>query len=161
MIAFIGFLNLVLVGLLAGSIFGIWLGYNPAEFSYPTYVEYQQNAIRSLNTIMPILGLITIILTVVSAAAQRNQQSVFYTLIIAAVLLISGGLITRFGNQPINAVVMRWSDSDVPGNWSELRDKWWQFHIGRTVVTVIAFCLITWVSIRKDSSNEKNVKNYG
>lgn len=141
------------MGLLAGSIAGIWLGYNPAGFAYATYVEHQQNAIRSLNTIMPILGLVTIILTVVSAAAQRNQRPVFYTLVLAAALLISGGLVTRFGNQPINAVVMTWSDSSVLENWSDLRDKWWQFHIGRTVVTVLAFCLITWVSIRKEPSN--------
>jgi hypothetical protein len=149
MIVFIRFLNLIMAGLIAGSIAGISLGYNPASFSYPTYVEYQQNAIASLNTIMPILGLITIILTLVSAFSQKTKKSVLITLLVAATLLIAAGLITRFGNQPINAEVMKWSPSNTPANWSELRADWWQFHLGRTVLSVIAFCLIAWTSVRK------------
>ena len=65
-------------------------------------------------------------------------------------LLIISGLVTKFGNQPINALVMTWHDTDVPNNWTELRDEWWSFHKIRAVTTFIAFSLIVWTGMRKD-----------
>lgn len=141
--------NVILAGLVAGIIFGVWIGFNPQHLSAPTYVEQQQNAIKALNTLMPLLGLMTIIITVTSAFLQRHDKSIFIVLLMAAAFLIVSGLVTRFGNQPINSIVMTWSKDNVPDNWTELRDKWWALHIARTVVTLIAFCLIVWASIRK------------
>ena len=146
----IRFLNLLMAGLVAGTVFGIWIGYNPKNLSVNTYVEYQQGAIKALNTLMPILGLISIILTVIAAILQKQNQFVFVTLIIAAGFLLISGLITKFGNQPINSVVMTWSKASTPMNWSELRDKWWLLHKLRTLTTFISFCLIIWSNIRNN-----------
>src|SRR5687768_15388719 len=117
--------NVILAGLVAGIIFGVWIGFNPQNLSAPTYVEQQQNAIKALNTLMPLLGLVTIIITVTSAFLQRHDKTVFIVLLMAAIFLIVSGLVTRFGNQPINSIVMTWSKDNVPDNWTELRDKWW------------------------------------
>ena len=146
----IRFLNILMAGLVAGTIFGIWIGFNPQNLSASTYIEHQQSVIKSLNNIMPILGLITIILTVISAFMQKDNKIIFISLLVAAVLLIISGLVTRFGNQPINAIVMTWDKVDVPSNWTELRDKWWSLHIIRAVTSIAAFCLIVWTSMRKN-----------
>jgi uncharacterized membrane protein len=138
-----------MAGLVAGIIFGVWIGFNPQHLSASTYVEQQQNAIKALNTLMPLFGLVTIIFTVTSAILQRNDKSTFVLLLVAAALLIVSGLVTRFGNQPINSIVMTWSKDNVPDNWTELRDKWWSMHIVRTLAALFAFCLIVWASIRK------------
>lgn len=143
------FLNILMAGLVAGTIFGIWIGYNPENLSPQAYVELQQNTIGLLNTLMPVLGLITIILTVTAAFLQKQHQPVFITLLIAAGFLITSGLITKFGNQPINSIVMTWNRMDVPANWMELRDKWWTLHSIRTLTAVIAFCLIIGSNMRK------------
>jgi uncharacterized membrane protein len=147
---FIRFINILISGLVAGILVGIWLGYNPMTFSFSTYLEYQQGAIRSLNTIMPLLGLISILLTLTSAFLQKKNKIVYRTLLIAGILLIIGGLVTKFGNQPINSTVMTWNNSIVPDNWTELRNKWWSLHELRTVTILFAFCLIVWATIRKD-----------
>jgi uncharacterized membrane protein len=139
----------IMAGLVAGIIFGVWIGFNPQHLSAATYVEQQQNAIKALNTLMPLLGLMTIILTITSAFLQRRDKGTFIVLLVAAVLLIVSGLVTRFGNQPINSIVMTWSKDSVPDNWTELRDKWWSLHIVRTLAALFAFCLIVWASIRK------------
>ncbi|MEO8472718.1 MAG: DUF1772 domain-containing protein [Chryseolinea sp.] len=143
------FINIVMAGLIAGTLFGIWLGYNPAGFSYSAYVEYQQNAIRSLNTIMPLLGLVTIIITFISARFLRKESNVLLFLLSAALLLIISGLITRFGNQPINAIVMTWNKAVAPTDWKELRDKWWTLHIFRMVASTAAFCLTVMVACKR------------
>lgn len=146
----IRFLNIVMVALVAGTIFGIWLGYNPKDLSAPTYIEQQQGAINALNTLMPILGLIAILLTLASAFLQRKDKLVFRILLIAILLFIISGITTKFGNQPINSIVMTWDMNSPPSNWMELRDKWWTYHIIRTLTTLGGLCLVVWVSIRKD-----------
>ncbi len=59
--------NIAFAALIAGGMFVIWAGYNPATLSPSTYVEQQQNAIRGLNVLMPVLGAIAVLLTLISA----------------------------------------------------------------------------------------------
>lgn len=146
----IRFLDILLAGLIAGTVCGIWLGYNPAHLSAQAYVEQQQNVIRSLNTLMPLLGMITIVLTILSAFLQKKRGPIFVMLLAASALLITSGLVTRFGNQPINAIVMTWDKADIPGNWTELRDQWWSLHTIRAATSLLAFGLIGWAHMRKD-----------
>ena len=146
----IRFFNIVMTALVAGTIFGIWIGYNPKDLSAPTFIEQQQNVIMALNTLMPILGLIAILLTLTSAFAQRKNKKTFSILLVASLFLILSGLTTRFGNQPINSIVMTWDMNTPPNNWMELRDRWWIFHELRTLSAFIGLCLVVWTSIKKD-----------
>jgi uncharacterized membrane protein len=139
-----------MVALVTGTIFGIWIGYNPKDLSAPTFIEQQQNAILALNTLMPILGLITILLTLTSAFLQRKDKIAFSILVVASVFLIVSGLITKFGNQPINSIVMTCDMNTPPNNWTELRNQWWIFHEFRTLSAFIGLCLIVWTSLKKD-----------
>jgi len=146
----IRFLNLIMVALVTGATFGIWLGYNPKDLSSATYIEQHQNAVRALNTLMPVLGMIGMLLTIISAFLHRKEKSVFVTLWVAVFFLIMTGLATRFGNQPINAIIMTWDMNSAPDNWMRLRDEWWTYHTIRTFTGITALCLIAWTSIRKD-----------
>jgi len=46
----IRFISLLLTSLLVGTMFGVWLGFNPAALTAPAHVEMQQNAIRAPNS---------------------------------------------------------------------------------------------------------------
>ena len=69
----------------------------------------QQHAIGALNVVLPVLGGITVLLTMVAAALAAGDRPRLALLLLAAACFIVAGLITRFLNQPINAVVMTWS----------------------------------------------------
>ncbi len=103
------FFLLFLLSLLVGTMFGILVGYNPAGLSALAYVEQQQNAIRSFNTLLPSMGALCIVLTVGLAFRLRSDRRVCYLHVVAAILMVVAALVTRFGNQPINAIVMTWS----------------------------------------------------
>ena len=148
-ISVVRFVNVVLVGLMTGMVFGVWLGCDPKQMSFPGYVEYQQGLINAFNVLMPLLGLMVILLTMLSAVLQREDKGIFITLLLAIALLILSGLITRFGNQPINAVVMTWKPDSPPSDWMALRDKWWSLHIVRSLAIGMSFCLVTWSSLRR------------
>ena len=135
------FLSLFLTALLVGSMFGVWLGFNPAALSPAAFVEMQQNAIRALNVSLPALGFLCILLTAVLAVLTRNRPRARYLLVAAVVCLVTAGLVTRFGNQPINAIVMTWTPQAPGSDWTALRDTWWQLHVYRTIAGVAALAL--------------------
>ena len=134
----IRFLGLLLMSLLVGTMFGIWLGFNPSALTAATYVEQQQNAIRALNTALPLLGAVCILLTAALAVLTKGESRSRYLLVAAVVFLLVAGLVTRFENQPINSLVMSWSAQTPGANWMELRDAWWNWHIVRTIAGILA-----------------------
>lgn len=150
MTSIIRFLNIILTALLAGISLGIWLGFNPMNLSPATYIEQQQNMLRSLNTLMISLVIITTVITIFSAVIQKGDKPVFIALLVASAFLISCILISKLGNQPINDTIMTWTTvSSLPSDWTSLRNRWWDLHIMRTITELIALCLVTWTSIRK------------
>ena len=152
----IGFLNLLVVALVAGTVFGIWLGYNPVALSSTAYVEQQQGAIRALNVLMPILGAIGIFLTITSAILARAERRTLFILVAAVACLVTAGLVTRFGNQPINAIVITWDPKAAPPEWIMLRDTWWQWHTLRTVASVCGLCLLLLANPMGKSSGQSD-----
>lgn len=146
----IRFLNIILAALLAGVSFGIWIGFNPMSLSETVYVGQQQNMLLSLRVLMVALVLITTILTVISAFLQKSNKPVFIALVTASILFVACILITRFGNKPIDDIVLTWTSNSIPENWRELRDKWWSLHKLRTIAEILSLFIITWAQIKKD-----------
>jgi archaellum biogenesis protein FlaJ (TadC family) len=146
----IRFINIIITALLAGVSFGIWIGFNPLDLSFSTYVEQQQNMLQALKVLMISLVVIATIITLASAFLQKNNKPSSIALLVAAVFFIACILITRFGIIPIDDTVMTWTSESLPDNWTGLRDKWWSFHIMRTIAELIALFLITWASIKRD-----------
>ena len=135
------FILLLVLSLLVGTTFGIWVGFNPSNLSAAAYIEQQQNAIRSLNTLLPVMGAVCILLAGWLAIRMKNNPRDRYLLVAAIVCLVVAALVTRFGNQPINAQVMTWSAQSPPPNWAQLRDTWWQWHVVRTLAAILGLAL--------------------
>jgi uncharacterized membrane protein len=136
------FVLLMLVSLLVGTMVGIWAGFNPANLSPSAYVEQQQNAIAALNVLLPVVGAICIVLTLLLAYLSTGDPRSRYMLVTAAALLVVAGLVTRFSNQPINAIVVTWNAQAPAANWQQLRDSWWHWHVVRSLAGVGALALL-------------------
>lgn len=150
------FLNIIIAALLAGVSFGIWIGFNPMDLPASVYIVQQQNMLQALRVLMVMLVFLATFITIISAFLQKSNKTVFVTLLIAAIFFISCILITRFGNKPIDNIVLTWTSDSFPGNWTELRDKWWILHIMRTIAELAALILVTWTSIKKsETANSK------
>ena len=147
----IRFSNIILVALLAGASFGIWMGFNPMNYSVSTYIEQQQHLVLSLQTLLVSLVIIATLVTITSAFLQRKNKNIFIALLFAALFLLSCILITRLGNLPIQTEILTWKTNSFPENWTILRDKWWTFHIMRTIAELIALALVAWASVQKNN----------
>ena len=148
----IRFLNIILVALLAGTSFGIWVGLNPANYSTSTYIEQQQHLVLSLQTLLVSLVIIATLVTITSAFLQREDKKTFMALLVAACFLLLCIVITRFGNLPIQTEMMTWNIHAVPDGWMVLRDQWWSFHIQRTIAELVALALVAWTSVQRSNA---------
>jgi uncharacterized membrane protein len=144
------FANLLCASLLVGAMFGAQLFLNPAGLTAPSYILVQQQGIRRFNTTLPALGAATILLTVSAAILARTDSRRVYLLSAAAVCFIAAGLVTRFLNQPLNAVVMTWRPETYPSDWTTLRDEWWRGHIVRLASGLLGLSLVIAASLMRE-----------
>ena len=138
----IDFTNLLLSALLGGALFCTRLLLNPAGLNAARYVALQQNGIRTLHPVMPRLGALTIASTLAAAFFARNNGFRISLLLIATGCFIAAGLITRFRNMPINAIVIGWNADAPPEIWTRLRDAWWSWHTARLAVALTGLALV-------------------
>ena len=145
----IRFADLFLAALSVGAMFCVWLVFDPEGLDASSYVVLQQQGIRGLNIVMPLMGAATIIATLAAAALSRADRTRMIMLIVAAGTFVAAGLITRFLNQPINAIVMRWSPASVPDEWMALRDAWWRWHLARLACGLGGLTLVILAEIMR------------
>jgi hypothetical protein len=154
----IRFINTFMAALVMGIVFGVWAGFNSHNLSAVVYIEQQQNSIRNLNVLMPVLGLITIMITLLAAFLQRAQKRIMFSLVIAASFFIATGLITRFGNQVLNAEMMTWNSLNPPPDWQTMRDRWWLLHCYRTITALAGMLVLIWVNTATLTANDERVE---
>nr|WP_295890040.1 anthrone oxygenase family protein [uncultured Devosia sp.] len=133
---------LVLLGLVVGSMFGIWRGYDITTYAPATFIEVHQGSVRGLNVLLPALAAASLILVLILAAIARQRPAVLGLYLATAAAIIAGGVITRLLNQPINDQVMAWTSASIPADWTALRDRWWSWHQVRLAVTLGAQLLL-------------------
>lgn len=144
----IEFMNVLLAALVVGTLFGVSLFLNPAGLEASSYVTLQQQGIRTMNRVMPALGAVTILATISAAVLGRGDPARLSLRLAAAVCFVTIGLITRFLNQPINAIVMTWRGDSLPSNWTRLRDDWWRWHLLRLGTGLVGLSLLIVVALK-------------
>jgi uncharacterized membrane protein len=100
---------------------------------------------------MPAFGAATAMVTVAAAVLGRENSTRFGLLIAAVLCFLAAGLITRLRNQPINLLVMTWRSDSPPANWTELRDKWWRWHLIRLIAGLGGLCLLIVATLHRAS----------
>lgn len=136
-------LAIVVLGLVAGSMFGTWRGYDVAQYSPAAFLEVHQGSVRGLNLLLPAMGLAALLLTATLAVLARSHPGTLWLYVASVVLIATAALITRFGNQPINQQVMAWTSESLPENWQTLRDAWSNWHLARFSAATLALVFLT------------------
>ena len=66
--------SLMLVGLLAGSVFGVWRAFDFAQYTPAAYLEVHQGAVRGLDMLLPVQGILAIVIVVALAIGARHDR---------------------------------------------------------------------------------------
>jgi uncharacterized membrane protein len=87
--------------------------------------------------------------TIVAAVLARDDRARLGLLVGTAACLVAAGAVTRFLNQPINAVVMTWQAGAPPANWMSLRDEWWRWHQVRLISGLCGLSLLIAATMKR------------
>src|SRR5690606_41416760 len=109
-------LALLLLGLVAGSMFGIWRGFDFTTYTPATYVEVHQGSVRGLNVLLPAMAMASIVLVLLLAVLARQRPAVWGLYLAAALAMVAAGLVTRFLNQPLNSRIMACTPQAPPAS---------------------------------------------
>lgn len=136
------FASLLFVGLTAGAAYVVWFLYNPNGMSSAFYVENMQHSIRRLTIPLPIIVVLGLLFTAVATVQARSDRAEFSLLVIACLCVLAVGLITRFGNIPINNQILTWNIDSPPSDWFTVAKAWWRLQTARVVLQTAALCLV-------------------
>ena len=115
-----------------------------------------QHAIRVFTVPLPVVVILGVLFSIVSAFLARRDRPDFYLLVAASVCILAVAFITAFGNIPINNQIKTWDINSPPSNWLELSEKWWQFQILRTISAVGGLSLLILAALIGRATNHLN-----
>ena len=132
-------------GIMAGLLFGDWLGpaFARSRMSVSGFIEFQQIVHLNYLRVLPALSTIAAGLPILWVVVLRRQRSgAEFRLVLGAVIaILAGFMITLVFNVPVNDQLEGWSAAAPPGNAREIWKDWEQAHIVRTVFWMIGFTL--------------------
>ena len=134
-------------GLMAGLLFGDWLGpsFARAAMSASSFIQFQQivhiNYLRTLPALSTI-ALVAPVLWLIVLRADRDTAQ-FKILLCATIAIAIGYTITFIFNVPVNNQLETWSAAAPPPNAREIWSQWEKAHVARTIFWCLGFFLET------------------
>lgn len=130
----------ILLALIAGRAFWVWLGESPFGMTGATYIAFFQELDKRIALPIAIIGIAGPLLAGVSAAVLREDRRLFWYLAVACALGIVGVLVTVSFNVPINEQIADWNPAALPAGYEDVLQVWWTWHIVRLVANLGAMC---------------------
>jgi uncharacterized membrane protein len=136
---------IVLLGLMSGFFFAFAVDVAPAmaQLDGPTYVTTQQwinRVVRSVPFAAAYFGAAVLPFVVAALAfAARRRATGLAWLAIATLYFGAVFWVTRSVNIPINEMMAGWNPAAPPPDWAQLRDRWNDSNLLRTVAAVLCF----------------------
>jgi hypothetical protein len=117
------------------------LGRAQRALSGPAYVELRQRMNPVMTRRIPpiYLGTLAALLLLVWLSLRAGESAMLVAAVTALACLVIDAVMMLRENQPINAVVDRWSMEALPQDWQDYRTKWFTTFGYRQVVLLVGF----------------------
>ena len=134
-------------GLMAGLLFGDWLGPSFARSAMNTssFVQFQQVVHINYLRTLPALSTVALAAPILWLVMLRSRRDTAESKILlsATIAIVIGYTITFVFNVPVNNQLETWSIAAPPANAREIWSQWEKAHVIRTIFWVGGFLLET------------------
>jgi uncharacterized membrane protein len=134
-------------GLMAGLLFGDWLGpsFARAAMNASSFIQFQQIVHVNYLRTLPALSTIAIVAPIfwLIMLRSRRDSAEFKVLVGATIAIAIGYTIIFVFNVPVNNQLETWNVAVPPANAREIWSQWEKAHVMRTIFWVIGFFLET------------------
>ena len=129
--------SLLCAGLMAGLLFGDWLGpaFARAAMSEASFIQFQQIVHLNYLRVLPALSLLALVAPIAWLFLLRHRRGSreFRLLLVATVAIAIGFTITFVYNVPVNDQLETWNPAAPPANAREIWSRWEKAHVVRTI----------------------------
>jgi len=134
-------------GLMAGLLFGDWLGpsFARSAMSASSFIQFQQIVHINYLRTLPALSTVAIAAPIMWLIMLRRRRNIaeFKVLLTATIAIAIGYTITFVFNVPVNNQLETWNVAAPPANAREIWSQWEKAHVVRTIFWVVGFFLET------------------
>ena len=143
-------LNIILSALVTGVFWGPWVGLTRSIATFETSaflaIGYRLNVnLAPLMTALMPLALLSAVPTLILTAGSRPLA--FGLALTGDLLYLIALIVTLAIEVPIAVRVKSWSNSPMPDNWRQLRDRWASVHRIRVVAGILGLTLLVAAAI--------------
>ena len=133
-------INIVISVLVGGMYWGPWLALTRSLKTFDTnvflsIVSRLNKNMAPLMTVLSPLSLFTTMLVLI--ISYNNQNTTFYFTLVGFVLFLTALIVTMAIEVPIVKQIVTWTETTLPTNWEQLRDRWQKFHIVRVIAGIV------------------------
>jgi len=130
-------------GLMAGLLFGDWLGpsFARSAMSASSFIQFQQIVHINYLRTLPALSTVAIAAPIMWLIMLRRRRNIaeFKVLLTATIAIAIGYTITFVFNVPVNNQLETWNVAAPPANAREIWSQWEKAHVVRTIFWVVGF----------------------
>jgi uncharacterized membrane protein len=134
-------------GIMAGLLFGDWLGpaFARSTMSVSSFIEFQQIVHVNYLLTLPALSTLALGTSVLWVIMLRDRRGTaeFKLVLAAAVAIAIGFTITLVFNVPVNNELETWKAAAPPENARAIWSRWEKAHVARTIFWTVGFFLET------------------
>ena len=135
-------LSLAFIGVLAGIYIATLIhDHRIADLSATQYVAMHQMRDKTFRRVMPVLGLSTIGLVVASTALALAPGVPRLLGAAASLLLLVDIVLTVTRQLPLNRQIQGWTETTIPDDWRQVRDRWAFHHKVRSILGGASYVL--------------------
>ena len=139
-------INIILCAIVGGMYWGPWLAltrsikhFEPNVFL--AIVNRLNTNMAPLMTALTPLSLLTTIPVLIISYIEK-QNTTFYLTFIGFAFFVTALIVTISIEVPIVKQIITWTDTSLPENWEQLRDKRGKFHIVRVLSGVLGLVFL-------------------
>jgi uncharacterized membrane protein len=146
-IQYVQWVALTLSALTMGVLWGTWfsLSRSMSQLTPEVFLSIGQTIIHNLSMPMRILMPLTVASLSLLLFLKIRSGTKRPWIVGASLVLMLGVLIITIGVEvPMDNQIKTWSISQMPTNWTAIRDRWEVHHTIRTFLAIASFCLLAW-----------------
>ena len=138
--------NIVLAAFVGGMYWGPWLALSRSldTFEPPVFLAVVRRLNDNMAGLMTVLSPLSLAANVAAAVCffVDNRMSAFYLTVAGLVLFAFAVVVTVTIEVPIVKQILTWTETTLPPDWEERRDKWRRNHLWRVAAGIAGLTLL-------------------
>ncbi len=153
------FIALLCAGIGTGGAYTTFFDFNPEDTKPAFWVAHLQHAVPRIGIPLFVVQPVALLATIASAVLARKDRRSFWFFVAAGIAFLVAGVVTRFGNVPINFQIATWATEALPANFLEVQQRWWTFHVVRCACLAVGLVSLILAVLTRSSSESQTASS--